>query len=109
MGQAMRPLVPVVEDDRAQREVLSALFEESEMKVLQGEGAEAAVLLLEEFGPHLFLLFTDVQLAGNVDGAKLAEFANQHFPNLTVIITSGRPCPKQLPSPHRYNIHSAWG
>ena len=97
MGQAMRPLALVVEDDRAQREVLSVLLEESEMKVLECESAEAAILLLEKYGDHLSLLFTDVQLAGKMDGATLAAFAKQHFPNLTVIVTSGRACPRELP------------
>jgi CheY-like chemotaxis protein len=98
MGQASRPLALIVEDDSAQREILNVLLEESEIKVLECESAEAAVLLLEKVGPHLCLLFTDVQLAGHMDGATLAVFAKQHFPNLPVIVTSGRPCPKQLPS-----------
>lgn len=97
MASCKRPLALVVEDDRAQRELLGALFEESDMDVLACESAEAAMPLLEKFGPDLTLLFTDVQLAGVMDGAELARHAHHHFPAMTVIVTSGHHRPQALP------------
>jgi DNA-binding NtrC family response regulator len=39
------------------------------------------------------LLFTDVRLAGNMSGLELADKAKARYPEMTVIITSGRACP----------------
>ncbi len=55
----------VVEDDHAQRSLVSMLLEESDIKVIQCESAEAAVLVLNKIGGCLSILFTDVNLAGS--------------------------------------------
>jgi DNA-binding NtrC family response regulator len=99
MGQAdtHRPLALVVEDDQNQRELLVVLLEECGMHVFQCESAEAGLLVLEKIGFGLNFLITDVQLAGKADGTALARVAKERFPHLTVIVTSGRECPKHLP------------
>jgi DNA-binding NtrC family response regulator len=91
MGQAspFKPIALVVEDDELQRELLVTLLEESEMGVIQCESAEAALRVLERMGGCLTMLFTDVQLAGSIDGIELARFARERFPALHVIVTSG--------------------
>jgi DNA-binding NtrC family response regulator len=81
----------VVEDDAMQRGLLSLLLEESDMKVIQCESAEAARLVLEHSGGWLSIMVTDVELAGVMTGLELAETATQRFPNLTVIVLSGKP------------------
>jgi hypothetical protein len=40
------------------------------------------------------MMFTDVNLAGTMTGAELATKARLRFPNLKVIVTSGRNPPK---------------
>lgn len=102
MTGSKRPLALVVEDDRDQRELLGALFEESDMKVIACESAEAALLLLDRYGPDMSLLFTDVRLAGVMDGAELAHLAHERFPGMTVIVTSGLPCPYPLPTDTKF-------
>jgi CheY-like chemotaxis protein len=98
MGQARSPFfVLVVEDDKNQRMLLSILLEASEMSVLECESAEAAMGLLDLHGPKIVLMITDVQLAGVMDGGLLARVANQRFPSMHVIVTSGRNPPEQLP------------
>lgn len=79
----------VVEDDAIQRSLLALLLEESEMEVIQCESAEAAELVLEHSGGGLTMMVTDVELAGNMTGLELADTATRHFPNLSVIVTSG--------------------
>jgi CheY-like chemotaxis protein len=96
MASSRRPLALVVEDDEDQRELLGVLFEESDMRVLQCESAEAAVPLLEQFGPQVSLLFTDIQLAGVMDGTELANFVRERYPDVMVIVTSGRERPDAL-------------
>ena len=91
MGQAtpFKPIALVVEDDALQREYVVTLLEESEMGVIQCESAEAALRVLDKMGGCLSLMFTDVNLAGSMDGLELARFAKARYPDMHVIVTSG--------------------
>jgi DNA-binding NtrC family response regulator len=91
MGQAspFKPIALVVEDDELQRDLVVMLLEESEMGVIQCESAEAALRVLERMGGCLSMMFTDVNLAGRIDGIALAQFARERFPDLHVVVTSG--------------------
>lgn len=97
MGYAYRSTALVVENDEAQRTLVSLLLEESEMDVIECESAEAAVLVLEESGDNVSMVFTDVELAGMMDGIELAYLAKQRYPNLQVVVTSGAPRVRRLP------------
>jgi FixJ family two-component response regulator len=44
------------------------------------------------------LLFTDVKLAGTMDGLALARRTKALFPDVTIIVTSGNMSPRQLPA-----------
>jgi DNA-binding NtrC family response regulator len=89
MGRALKHTALVVEDDELQRELVSLIFEESEMNVIQCGSAEAAVVVLDKTGRDLTVIFTDVELAGEMSGVELAEIARRRFPHIDVIITSG--------------------
>ena len=82
MGSAtpFKPIALVVEDDAIQREDVATLLEETEMGVIQCASAEAALGVLEKLGGCLSLMFTDVNLAGAIDGLELARFAKARFP-----------------------------
>jgi len=97
-----RPLALVVEDDPNQRVLLATLLEESEMRVLECESAEAAVCLLDTVGHEIRLLITDVGLAGVMSGTVLASEAKRRFPDLHVIVTSGRAAPERLPNDAKF-------
>src|SRR5712691_4492505 len=99
MGQAspFKPIALVVEDDLLQRELVVALLEESEMGVVQCESAEGALRVLEKMGGSVSMIFTDVNLAGKIDGVELAHFATQRYPKIHVIVTSGLALTKRLP------------
>jgi DNA-binding NtrC family response regulator len=92
-----KPIALVVEDDVWQREWVVVLLEESEMDVFQCDSAEGALRVLEKMGGCVSLMFTDVNLAGKIDGVELAHFATQCYPNIHVIVTSGRALTKSLP------------
>src|SRR5437879_9306303 len=87
------PTALVVEDDQDQRELLSLLLEECDMAVIQCETAESAEVVLERVGESLSMIFTDVKLAGDMNGVELAELAKRRFPDLVVIVTSGSEAP----------------
>jgi len=99
MGQTslFTPIALVVEDDASQRELMVVLLEESEMGVIECESAEVALSVLEKMGECVSMMFTDVNLAGKIDGVELAHFARQYCPNIHVIVTSGRALTKSLP------------
>jgi two-component system, cell cycle response regulator CpdR len=48
-------------------------------------------------GGRVSMMFTDVKLAGKIDGVELAHFATQCYPKIRVIVTSGLALTKSLP------------
>src|SRR5258708_2338782 len=99
MGQVtpFKPIALVVEDDVFQRERVVLLLEECEMGIIECESAEAALGVLEKMGECVSMIFTDVSLAGKIDGVELAHVARQCYPDIHVIVTSGLALTKSLP------------
>jgi len=86
MERAHKHTVLVVENDQLQRELISLIFEESDMHVIQCFSAEAAAVVLERAGSDLTMMFTDVDLDG--DGVGLVRGATERFPHIDMIVTS---------------------
>ena len=80
-----------------QRADIVSLLEESGMHVMQCESAEDALSVLDKFGDCLTMLFTDVNLAGRMDGIELAYIAKRLNPNIHLVVTSGNTLTKDLP------------
>ena len=59
---------------------------------------QAAVVVMDKIGGCLSMLFTDVNLAGMMNGVELAAIARKRFPNLKVIVTSGNVLPTLPPN-----------
>ena len=53
--------------------------------------------MLQRLSQTLALVFTDVSLAGRMNGVQLARIARDRNPRLDVIVTSGRDLPEPLP------------
>ena len=87
-----------VEDDALQREVLSELLRDNGLEVVECGTAEAAELVLASTGTELLALVTDVNLAGEMSGVALAEYAKRKFPRLNVVVVSGK-SPPYIPLP----------
>ena len=92
MSEAKRYAL-VVEDDLVQRQMVRTILEANGFEVLQSDTAEAAQIILEEVGHDLSLMVTDVRLNGDMSGSQLAKFAKQLFPNVKLIVTSGKDWP----------------
>ena len=80
-------VVLVVEDEAAVRRFSVDALEELGYRVLEADGAAAALQLLEAH-PEIALLFTDV-IMPEVNGARLAEAARARRPDLKVLFTTG--------------------
>ncbi len=97
MGRALKQTVLIVEHDQLQRELVSVIFEESDMHVIACMSAEAAAAVLEKVGKDLTLMFTDVDLDGEMSGVDLAKIAVERFPDIDVIVTSGEDIEDDIP------------
>ncbi|MCX7322238.1 MAG: response regulator, partial [Hyphomicrobiales bacterium] len=80
-------LILVVEDEAAVRRFSTDALQMLGYRVIEADGAEAALKLLEAH-PDVALLFTDVIMPG-LNGARLAEQARKRRPDLKVLFTTG--------------------
>src|SRR5882672_8125295 len=90
MGQArpVRSIALVVETDHDQRALIATLLEETELQVIECDSAEAALAVLQMKANRVAMVFTDVGLAGRLDGVELARILETHCPEVPVIVTS---------------------
>lgn len=88
----------LVEDDALQREVLADVLKADGFEVIECSTAEAAELVVATSGAELRALVTDQNLEGDMSGTDLAEYARSKFPNMNVILMSGRAAPRLPPN-----------
>ena len=104
---AFKPIALVVEDDELQRELVALLLEECDMGVIQCESAETALEVLDKLGTSLTMLYADVNLSGAMTGVELAHAATKDYPNIHVVVTSGKALPQELPD-HALFMQKPW-
>jgi PAS domain S-box-containing protein len=80
--------VLVVEDDADVRQVAVSTLESLGYRVRESESAEAALSALEN-GTQIDLLFSDVSMPGNLNGADLARMVHRLRPDMPILLTSG--------------------
>ena len=80
-------VVLLVEDEPAVREFCVEALVELGYRVLEADGASAALRLLDAH-PEITLMFTDIVMP-EVNGARLAEEARRRRPGLKVLFTTG--------------------
>ena len=76
----------VVEDDTDQRSLVTALLEESEFTIVECESAEAALAAMR-LRRDVALVFSDLRLAGLMDGVELAREVRKRWPRLTIVLS----------------------
>jgi DNA-binding NtrC family response regulator len=86
---AQRRLALIVEDDADLRALIVALFEGSDLELVECETAEAALAIMLLRGREAVMIFSDIRLPGPMDGVDLAHEAKTRWPHLTVVLTSG--------------------
>jgi two-component system, response regulator PdtaR len=90
------PLVLVVDDDIFERMGGSYMFLDAGYRVLEAGSADEALQFLES-NADVGLLFTDVSMPGSMSGFDLAHRTAERWPEIGIIITSGRPRPEPFP------------
>ena|SRR5689334_16236470 len=91
--------VLVVEDESLIRMHAVSMFEEAGYSVLEAGNADEAIKILESRN-DIFLIFTDIDMPGSMDGLKLAWAVHNRWPPVRIIVTSGLVSPSewQVPS-----------
>ena len=85
---ASPPTILVVEDDVLVRNLVAAYLRECGFDVLEANGADEAVRVLQADVP-VDIVFSDIQMPGSMDGFGLAQWVRRERPWLKVILTSG--------------------
>ena len=85
----MATTVLLVEDEVLISDVVSDALKEDGFVVHHAETADDAWRLLEN-GHEIDVLFTDINLPGEIDGAELASRARALRPELPIVYASGR-------------------
>lgn len=103
MAQAAKPVILVVEDEELLRIHAADLLDDQGFAVIEAGNAAAALKVLET-RDDVRLLFTDVQLPGAYDGLDLARQVHERWPNILLVITSGRarPARAEIPDDGRF-------
>jgi CheY-like chemotaxis protein len=81
--------VLVVEDNAAMRRVSTRQLRDLGYRVLECDRAAAALEILQR--EQVDLLFTDIVMPGGLDGVELAHIAEERWPTLKILLTSGFP------------------
>jgi CheY-like chemotaxis protein len=81
--------VLVVEDEVLVRLVIADYLRECGYRVHEAVSAEEAILILQAPEVSIDVVFSDVEMPGNMDGFGLARWVRSNMPKTQVILTSG--------------------
>lgn len=103
MTQDPRATVLVVEDELFIRLVSVDALADAGYQVLEADNAAEALRVIENAG-DVRVLFTDINMPGNIDGLDLARLVHARWPDIRLILTSGhvRLHPEELPDDGRF-------
>ncbi len=82
-----RIAVLVVENEALIRSAIVADLEAEGFEVFEAANATEAIVVLA-INPVISVLFTDIDIPGDVDGLKLAKFVRDRWPPIKIIMTS---------------------
>jgi CheY-like chemotaxis protein len=87
MSIAKPPLL-VVEDESFTRMVAVDTLEDRGYAIHEAGDAHEALTVLERT-PGIALIFTDINMPGDIDGLNLADEVAKRWPHIEIIVTSG--------------------
>jgi CheY-like chemotaxis protein len=84
-----RPAVLVVEDESLVRMYAVDVLEDAGYEVIEAANAQQALAQLDA-RPDIEVMFTDINMPGDMDGFALAREVYRRRPHIHLILTSGR-------------------
>jgi two-component system, response regulator PdtaR len=97
------PIVLVVEDEGLVRQMSADELADAGYQVLEAANSREAISILES-GVRVAVLFTDVNMPGELDGLELARLVRDRWPRVGLLVTSGgaRAGPDDVPDEGRF-------
>jgi len=89
MPPARTAKILIVEDEIIIRLAAVDAIEEAGYEAVEAANADDAIKALEG-DSQIHLVFTDIEMAGSMDGVRLAAYVRDRWPPVEIIITSGR-------------------
>ncbi len=90
-----RPMVLLVEDEVLIRSAVAEYLRSEGMDVVEAASAEEAIAVVTVEAP-IDLVFTDVDMPGEIDGLGFSCWLARHRPEIAVLVTSGKSLPGAL-------------
>ena len=84
--------VLIVEDEMLIRMGIAADFHDGGYETIETSTANDALHILRTV-PGIKVVFTDINMPGDMDGLTLAHYIRQHWPHMVIIISSGKHLP----------------
>jgi two-component system, response regulator PdtaR len=100
-----RPKLLVVEDEALIRMDLASALSEAGFDVIEVANADDAIAVLTA-SPETAVMVTDVEMAGSMDGVKLARLVRDRWPPVHIVVVSGRHRLAELDLPERSQFFS---
>jgi DNA-binding NtrC family response regulator len=99
MQRSTVPYALVVDDDALILMDASEILKDAGFRVYEAEDSDQAKALLNDKGAHVTLLFSDVEMPGQTNGFALAHHVAERWPEIEIVIASGRikPAPGDMP------------
>jgi DNA-binding NtrC family response regulator len=97
VSEAQVCTVLLVEDDVLVRTMVADELREVGMRVIEAGNVEEAMEHLR-VGHSIDVVFTDIEMPGAMNGLDLARRLQAYYPDIKVLITSGRLSPEQAAS-----------
>ena len=93
-----QPVVLLVEDEFLVRTVQVDILREADFWVLEAQDADEAFEMLKQ-RPEVKVVLTDVDMPGSLDGFEFARLVAQGWPEVGVLVISGKtaPSPGDIP------------
>jgi CheY-like chemotaxis protein len=101
MTQARNVLVLLVDDEPLVLLVATESLEDAGFEVVEAADAAEALVVLRSRS-DVGVLFTDVNMPGQIDGLDLAELVHRHWPSIKLVVTSGRGLARSVPDEGRF-------
>jgi CheY-like chemotaxis protein len=94
MSDISPPVVLLVEDEPLVRLLVADLLLEAECRVLEAANASEALSILTADVP-VDVVLADVDMPPGIDGYQLARQIHRHWPQIGILLTSGRHWPAE--------------
>lgn len=94
-----RPMVLVVEDEPLVMMLETEVLHDAGYSVIEASSADQAFEVLRS-RPSVRAVLTDVEMPGHMDGFEFARLVRQGWPDMAVVVVSGRrePAPGDIPA-----------